>query len=127
MSWKWKRIYICSPLRANNWSNMIRNAIRAQQYMELASEQYECPAYAPHGYLPFFLNDYDPKERTLALSFGKRLLKLCDALIVCGDVISEGMRGEIQQACKLGIPVVALDGSTKIEADIQAIMKEENP
>ena len=123
MTWKWKRIYICSPLRANDWPGIIRNAIKAQHYMELASAQYECRTYAPHAYLPFILDDTDPDERSLALDFGLKLLKLCDVLIVCGDVISEGMQGEIEQAFKLGIPVQALHGSVEMDGKIKNIME----
>lgn len=104
-----KRVYVCSPLRADDWPGVLRNALKAQNYMEQASTKYHCRAVAPHAYLPYMLDDNDPAERALALDFGKKLLTLCDALIVCGDRISPGMQGEIQEAHELGIPVLALD------------------
>jgi len=106
---KWKRVYICSPLRADTWPGVLRNALKAQSYMELAAVKYNCRAFAPHAYLSYLLDDNVPDERALALDFGQKLLTLCDALIICGDTVSEGMRGEIQAAKELGIPVLLLD------------------
>jgi hypothetical protein len=120
---KWKRVYVCSPLRADNWPGILRNALKAQNYMEQAAAKYGCRAVAPHAYLPYLLDDNDPMERALALDFGKKLLALCDALIVCGDVISQGMRGEIQQAHELGISVLALDESASLKVSIQITME----
>ena len=65
-------------------------------------------AVAPHIYLPEMLDDNVPEERELALEFGLKLLKLCDKLIICGDVISNGMRNEIAFARKNNIPVMNL-------------------
>ena len=124
MSANYKRVYICSPLRDKSWINKIQNAAHAQTYMRQTAEQYGCRAYAPHGYLPFLLDDNDPAERALALSFGKELMKLCDALVVYGDVISEGMCGEIRFAHELGIPILTMGGSFGIEAKIQSIADE---
>ena len=124
---KWKRVYICSPLRADSYPDMLRNMNRAQNYIEIAAGRYKCRAVAPHAYLPFILDDNEPDERALALDFGKKLLELCDVLIVCGDIISEGMRGEIEYAAELGIPVKTLNHSKKMQAAIQTIMEEMNP
>ena len=55
-------------------------------------------AYAPHAYLPELLDDHDPEERALALSFGISLLKHCHLLIICGSRISSGMEIEIKKA-----------------------------
>lgn len=121
---KWKRIYICSPLRADSWPGVLRNANKAQQYIEIAAKRHKCRAVAPHAYLPFILDDNEPDERALALDFGLKLLELCDVLIVCGDVLSEGMRGEIMRAVKLGIPVRTLYNAPKMKAALQALMEE---
>jgi len=120
----YKRIYVCSPLRAADWPGILRNANKAQQYIEIAAEKYKCRAVAPHAYLPLMLDDNEPDERALAIDFGKKLLELCDMLVVCGNIISEGMCGEIQYADKLGIPVQTLKKSARMTAEIQAAIKE---
>ena len=123
---KWKRIYICSPLRADSYPNMLRNMNKAQNYIEIAKARHNCRVVAPHAYMPFILDDNDPDERALALDFGKKLLELCDVVFVCGDVISEGMRGEILHAAKLGLPIKTLYNAPKMKAAIQTIIDEMN-
>jgi hypothetical protein len=120
---KWKRIYICSPLRADDRPGVFRNVNKAQQYIELAAERYKCKAVAPHAYLPFILDDNDPDERALALDFGIKLLDLCDVLFVCGDMITEGMRGEILHAAKMGIQIRPLNQSPTVRVAIKRILE----
>lgn len=60
---------------------------------------------APHIYFTQFLDDDDPQERRLGLDMGLELLKLCSELWVFGNRLSEGMKGEIENAKRLGIPI----------------------
>jgi len=103
---RYQKLYICSPLTAPTKPEIRRNMLRAQQYMELMAGHYGCRTVAPHAYLPELLDDHIPAERELALSFGKQLLYLCDALVICGNVISKGMAGEIAFAARLGKPIL---------------------
>ena len=41
---------------------------------------------APHSFLPEYLDDHIPQERQVALDFGLSILKICKALVVCGDI-----------------------------------------
>ena len=52
--------------------------------------------------------DNIPEEREAGLAFGLSILKLSKAVIVCGNRISSGMRGEIKMAGELNIPAYAL-------------------
>lgn len=92
-----KIVYICSPYRDNPKAN----TKAAQQYCRMAYEAGEIPV-APHLYLPQFLDDDKEAERAFALRLGLRLLKYCAEIWVFGDKITDGMRGEIEQAQKLG-------------------------
>lgn len=65
-------------------------------------------ASAPHAYLPMILCDNIPSDRALALQFGLELLKGSDILLICGNRISSGMRGEIAHAICLKMPMIAL-------------------
>jgi len=66
----------------------------------------DCPRYrgnekgkkAPHCYLPRFMDDDDPAERELGLSFGLRLLCECRELWRFGARVSDGMKREIDAA-----------------------------
>jgi hypothetical protein len=93
-------VYIASPYKGDNIGN-VKNAIR---YCKFAVRKGYFPI-APHIWLPLFLDDENPDERSLALSFGLRLLNGVSELWVFGERISEGMRGEIERAEELEIPV----------------------
>jgi hypothetical protein len=105
---EFKKVYICSPLLAPTRKGIEENMAKALEYMEIVSATLNCKAVAPHAFLPLFLDDRDPVERKLGLEFGLRYLATCDALIVCGDRITEGMSDEIVKAIDLGIPALIL-------------------
>ena len=102
-------VYICSPLSADTPEEVRLNMIKAREQMEVVSKLYNCRAIAPHAILPQFLDDHNPEERALGLKFGLDLLKICKLMIVCGNVISDGMRHEIEVAKKLGIDIIYRD------------------
>lgn len=95
------KAYICSPLRSNTSEGVMRNMLAAKAYMLYALEAMRIYAYAPHAFLPMFLNDERPNERQLALQFGLYALALSSFVYVCGSRITEGMKGEIVYAARL--------------------------
>ena len=94
------KIYICSPFKGDT----VTNKAKALKYCRFALEQGKFPI-APHAYLPQFMDDDNPAERVLALSFGIRLLGGCKEIWVFGNYISEGMKQEIRTAEKFGIKI----------------------
>lgn len=100
-----RKAYICSPLRAKTDEEMKFNQRNALKYARTASQVLSCRAIAPHAILPDLVDEHDERERTAALEFGLKMLKTCDAVLVCGEVMSEGMISEIKYAMELGIPV----------------------
>ena len=103
-----RRVYICSPLRAATAYEIEQNRLLAIEYCGMVEEvlgRVAVKAVAPHAYLPLLLDDTVPYERELALQFGKKLLSLCEAIFVCGEVLSEGMKGEIMAAHRIPIIV----------------------
>lgn len=105
-------VYICSPLSAPTEQGIRKNMEKAAYYAGLISGVTGCRAIAPHSFLPEYLDDNIPEEREAALAFGLSILKLSKAVIVCGNRISSGMRGEIKMAGELDIPAYALVEST---------------
>ena len=95
-----KRVYICSPLSGNIKHNMLM----ATEYCKFTAEQSYIP-YAPHVYFPSFMDDNDPEQRALGLSEGQLWLRMCSELWIFGSVISAGMKGEIEAAMRIGIPI----------------------
>ena len=105
-----KKIYICSPCRGENYDDNIDNAITwSGEVFRLGF----LPV-TPHIYFTRFLSDENSEERAAALAIGKELLQECSEVWVFGalDNPSEGMKGEIAHAIRLGIPV--RDGHAEI-------------
>lgn len=102
-------VYICSPLRGQTPEETYQNMLVARKYMLATYRLTGDPAVAPHAYLPVVLDDTVPEEREYGLLAGKKLLYRCKKLFVCGDRISEGMKGEIMEAALLGKPIVTFD------------------
>jgi len=86
-------VYICSPFSGDT----TRNVDNARRYCRFAVDTGHCP-YAPHLFLPQFMDDDDPDERELALFMGIIMLTKCAELWVFGDRISKGMAQEIRKA-----------------------------
>ncbi|MDL2318170.1 DUF4406 domain-containing protein [Eubacteriales bacterium OttesenSCG-928-A19] len=101
---RYPRVYICSPYRGDTALNT-RNAIH---YCRFAVER-GCFPIAPHIWLPLFLDDADPDERELGISFGLRLLAGCREVWVFGDRLSDGMRREITRARARELPIRYFD------------------
>ena len=120
-----KLIYICSPFRGDTAAN----TESAQRYCRDAYEK-NCIPVAPHLYLPQFLDDDTPAERDLALRIGLRLIDYCSEVWVHGDIISDGMRGEIDYATTTGKKVVYLPGADaqhKSIDELEAMRKSGDP
>lgn len=90
-------VYVCSPFRGD----VEHNVQQARNHCRQISELGKIPI-APHLYFPQFLNDADPIERTRGISFGIALMMYCEEVWVFGDVISEGMKHEIEYANSQG-------------------------
>ena len=88
-----KKVYVSSQLRGNVQSNISK----AQWYARFVAERGNLPI-APHIYFTQFLRDHIPEERDMAMEMNRELLEWCDELWVFGEVISEGMKQEIEWA-----------------------------
>lgn len=100
-----KKAYICSPCSDSSKKALYQNIRGARFYMHYAMKELCFTAQAPHAYLPVLLSDMIPAQRALALRIGLNVLEVNDFVFVCGNRITSGMRGEIEYAAKLGIPI----------------------
>lgn len=87
------KVYICSPFAGDTETN----TANALKYCRFALSKGKFPI-APHCYLPRFMDDSNPAERELAISFGIRMLYECREVWIFGRNISEGMKKEILAA-----------------------------
>lgn len=111
-----KYIYVCSP-----YGGQKENYERAVVYGRYVAARGGIPVI-PHTMLHGVLDDNNPDERQRALKAGKDMLKHCAEVWVFGkkENASIGMRGEIETAAELGIPVRYIDGGAALAPDERA-------
>lgn len=114
-----KMVYICSPLRGD----LEGNIKKAVEYCTHAEARGVIPL-APHTIFTQFLNDTIPEQRQKGLKLGLELLKRCDELWVCGNVISQGMKDEIEEARQNNIPTRYIKESDFIQNQRPPDMEE---
>lgn len=93
-------VFICSPFAGD----MEGNTRRAREYSRFAVSK-NCIPIAPHLLFPQFLEEADPAQRELGISFGLVLQSMCREMWVFGDTVSKGMAVEIEKAKERGIPI----------------------
>ena len=86
-------VFICSPFAGD----IEANVAKALKYCRFVVGRGKLPI-APHCYFPRFMDDDNPAERELGISYGLRLLNDCKELWIFGNRISEGMKREILAA-----------------------------
>lgn len=99
-----KLIYVASPFSGD----VERNVGYAKQACRKVMESGHA-FFAPHLIYPSMLNDEVPEERQLGIEMGLAMLSRCDELWVFGGRISAGMQAEIQEAQRIGIPILRMD------------------
>lgn len=86
-------VYICSPYAGNIYDNILK----ARKYSRFAVDCH-CIPLPPHLLFPQFMDD--TTERDTAVFMNMVMLSKCHELWVFGDVISDGMKTEIDKAKK---------------------------
>ncbi|MBO5320203.1 MAG: DUF4406 domain-containing protein [Ruminococcus sp.] len=86
-------VYICSPCSGDTEKN-IENA---KKYSRFAVDCHYLPI-TPHIYFTQFMDDDIPEERDTAIFMNWVLMSKCVELWVFGDIISTGMKAEIDRA-----------------------------
>lgn len=120
-----RKVYICSPYRAKDSTELDRNIEYAQALTKRAIEAGLAPI-TPHLYMTQCLNEDKPEERAAGMAAGLELLKSCNFVIVGVKYgISEGMSVEIAAADAAGIEVVNADKLRyKVEYDRRQWLEE---
>ena len=90
-----RKVYVASRYAGD----VVANTTAAIRYCRRVIQDGYMPI-ASHLLYPQILDDKNPAERELGLSFGLALLQMCDEVWVFGKV-TKGMAGEIEEAKKL--------------------------
>lgn len=90
-------VYICSRYRAGNQEQLEFN-IEVAMWAAGRAVRHGMIPIAPHLYFTRFLDDDIPEERFFGMEAGKRLMQHCKTfhVITVDDVVSEGMKAEIE-------------------------------
>lgn len=95
-------IFICSPLNAPTQAEIEQNIRYAEQCGDIVRNLDMIPI-VPHVLARFF-DDNNPVEREMCIKRTTEKLRECDAMMVSGKRITIGMKHEIAECQKLGIP-----------------------
>lgn len=88
-----KLIYVCSPYAGDVEANIEA----AKRYCRFVISKGFIP-FATHLLYPQILDDNNPEERALGMTFGNIIMDHCLKIWVFGDEISKGMAEEIRYA-----------------------------
>lgn len=97
--------YVCFPVKGD--AAAIQR--RAKQYARKVFDGGLEP-FVPHQFYSTFLDDSLAEERKAAVGMGLNHLKKCKLLIVCSKERTDTMQTEIDEARRLSIPVISIDG-----------------
>lgn len=86
-------IYVCSPLKGD----IEKNRQKACEYCKFVISKGHIPV-AVHLMFPWFMDDADEDERSLAMRMSLDILARCDELWCFGEKISKGMLIELMFA-----------------------------
>lgn len=96
-----KLIYVSSPYSEGRRKENIKYAKDACRFVVDSGHAF----FASHLLYPQIMKKSEPEEQKLGMEMGMSMLSKCDELWSFGVVITEGMRKEIEEANRLGIPV----------------------
>ena len=99
-----QRVFICS-----RYAGDIEHNVRVAQALCRMAVDAGLAPFAPHLLYTQFLDDSNNAQRDLGISIGLRFMETCDVVwVYVGEVVSDGIRRELEHAQSLGKPVVIL-------------------
>ena len=96
-----KIVYVSSPYSEGRRKENIKYAKDACRYVAESGHAF----FASHLLYPQIMDDKQPGERKHGMDMGLAVLSKCDELWAFGVVVTDGMKKEIEEAERLGIPV----------------------
>ncbi len=117
-----KRVFVCSPLSADDAEGVARNQELAREHMLEVLRAGGAPM-VPHLLYPQVLDDRVPEDRRLGLDAGLAWLLVCDEVWVWPPswrqtpdgpepILTSGMAEEVAAARRVGLPVLFMQEPT---------------
>lgn len=108
-----EKVYIISRYRSEDPEQLALNINVARYFCKEIVDEGKVPV-APHLFYTQFLDDNEEADRISGLKLGIWELRQADEflLVIIDGVISEGMKGEIEEVSRLGIKgrIVSMTG-----------------
>jgi hypothetical protein len=104
-----RRVFICSPLKADTKEGILKNIKRAQDLCHLAMTRGGGPIapFASHAFYTLFLDDSNPIERAIGMDAGNAWLRASHEVWAWTKLgVTPGMEREIILARQCGINVL---------------------
>ena len=113
-----ERVYICSQYATRG--DMMENLHLAEAICRKVIGEGKIPI-CPHLAYSRVLDDRIAEERAAGIRIGLELLRDCDEVRVWTR-LAEGMKGEIREASRLGIPIACQGGDRDILAEVMEVL-----
>lgn len=113
-----ERVYICSQYATRG--DMTANLGLARTICREVIDEGRIPI-CPHLAYSGVLDDHIADQRATGLKIGLELLRDCDEVRVCTE-LSEGMRAEVREASRLGIPITCRGNDRDILVGIMEVL-----
>ena len=97
--------YVCSPMKGDASARLLQDKQYARKIFDAGYEP-----FLPHLFYSAFLENNIVDERKAGTQMGLNHLKKCRILIVCSKEKTDSMLTEINEAKRLSIPIVHMDG-----------------
>ena len=97
-----RKVYVCAPDENNHSED---NTALLREYCRVVYDA----GYSPLSLFPQFLDGDTTASQTIGMEMCGQLLSQCDALVVCGNGVTTGMKHEIHLAEQLHVPILTLD------------------
>lgn len=103
--------YVASPLNAPTKKEIKKNMAKARKYEAVLNLLSGSRNRAIQGYVPALLDDNIPEEREMGLNMGLELLDKSDAIILCGNKLTNGMYTELKKSITKNKKIFVLKGN----------------
>lgn len=100
-----RRVYVCAPFKGDIRGNTERaKNVAMKLATEAAHEGKELPFFfVPHLAFQYTVDGNTEMYREWAMRMCVEAVRMCDEIVVCGEVMTEGMQREVEEAGKRGV------------------------
>ena len=104
-----KVVFICAPYDAKDRADHVQEMERVAHFRNVVEGLYHYKTFAPGSYI----TGPEKEARDFRVEVEDIILKNCNAVFVCGSVVTAGMQVQIAKARVLNIPIYRMTEGDK--------------